>query len=207
MRSRIRKSADYRIFAPARSLSQLVTSFFGSWCQGIRLVLFVTWPRPNYRLYVRSNRFAFLLTPDGWFLLSNKISRFYLALNFSVISTLFKYPHQRLCVGFYYYCFTRSENFLVFSVNQWNCILRSLSEPTKFWKNTLVIYLDFVFVVNLLIHNLILYSVFKVHFKPFGLWWRIRGSNPWPPACKAGALPAELIPHMLVFCSLRACFF
>ena len=150
MRSRIRKSADYRIFAPARSLSQLVTSFFGSWCQGIRLVLFVTWPRPNYRLYVRSNRFAFLLSPDGWFLLSNKISRFYLALNFSVISTLFKYPHQRLCVGFYYYCFTRSENFLVFSVNQWNCILRSLSEPTKFWKNTLVIYLDFVFVVNLL---------------------------------------------------------
>ena len=101
--------------------------------------------------------------------------------------------------GIFYYCFTRSENFLVFSVNQWNCILRSLSEPTKFWKNTLVIYLDFVFVVNLLIHNLILYSVFKVHFKPFGLWWRIRGSNPWPPACKAGALPAELIPHMLVF--------
>ena len=24
--------------------------------------------------------------------------------------------------------------------------------------------------------------------------WRIGGSNPWPPACKAGALPAELIP-------------
>ena len=34
-------------------------------------------------------------------------------------------------------------------------------------------------------------------------WWRIRGSNPWPPACKAGALPAELIPHMLVFCPLH----
>ena len=28
-------------------------------------------------------------------------------------------------------------------------------------------------------------------------WWRIRGSNPWPPACKAGALPAELIPHKI----------
>ena len=26
-------------------------------------------------------------------------------------------------------------------------------------------------------------------------WWRIRDSNPWPPACKAGALPSELIPH------------
>ena len=26
-------------------------------------------------------------------------------------------------------------------------------------------------------------------------WWRWWGSNPWPPACKAGALPAELHPH------------
>ena len=26
--------------------------------------------------------------------------------------------------------------------------------------------------------------------------WRIAGLNRWPPACKAGALPAELIPHM-----------
>ena len=26
-------------------------------------------------------------------------------------------------------------------------------------------------------------------------WWRIRDSNPWPPACKAGALPTELYPH------------
>ena len=27
-------------------------------------------------------------------------------------------------------------------------------------------------------------------------WWRVPGSNRWPPACKAGALPAELTPHM-----------
>ena len=26
-------------------------------------------------------------------------------------------------------------------------------------------------------------------------WWRLPGSNRWPPACKAGALPAELNPH------------
>ncbi|VXB05325.1 hypothetical protein MASSI9I_60432 [Massilia sp. 9I] len=25
-------------------------------------------------------------------------------------------------------------------------------------------------------------------------WWRMTGSNRRPPACKAGALPAELIP-------------
>ena len=28
------------------------------------------------------------------------------------------------------------------------------------------------------------------------VWWRWGGSNSWPPACKAGALPAELNPHI-----------
>src|SRR5579884_24986 len=28
-------------------------------------------------------------------------------------------------------------------------------------------------------------------------WWSVRGSNPRPPACKAGALPAELTPRNL----------
>ena len=28
------------------------------------------------------------------------------------------------------------------------------------------------------------------------IWWRLAGSNRWPPACKAGALPAELNPHI-----------
>ena len=30
-------------------------------------------------------------------------------------------------------------------------------------------------------------------------WWRMTGSNRRPPACKAGALPAELIPLPLAF--------
>ena len=29
-------------------------------------------------------------------------------------------------------------------------------------------------------------------------WWRLAGSNRWPPACKAGALPAELNPHLVI---------
>ena len=33
--------------------------------------------------------------------------------------------------------------------------------------------------------------VVRVH-----LWWRWRESNPWPPACRAGALPAELHPRL-----------
>ena len=39
----IQKSADRGLFAAPRSLSQLVTSFFGSWCQGILLVLLFAW--------------------------------------------------------------------------------------------------------------------------------------------------------------------
>ena len=30
-------------------------------------------------------------------------------------------------------------------------------------------------------------------------WWRWWESNPWPPACRAGALPAELHPHIRGF--------
>ena len=37
-------------------------------------------------------------------------------------------------------------------------------------------------------------SLFRSALFPLG-WWRWTGSNRWPPACKAGALPAELHPH------------
>ena len=105
-------------------------------------------------------------------------------------------PTLALCVGFLYYCFTRSENFLVFSVNLRNCILTLhfswISEPTKFWKNTLVIYLDFVFVVNLLIHNLILYSVFKVHLASHLLWLVVenKGFEPLTPCVQGRCSPS-----------------
>ena len=39
----IRISTDQCSFAAPRSFSQLVTSFFGSWCQGIHLMLFFAW--------------------------------------------------------------------------------------------------------------------------------------------------------------------
>ena len=42
----IRKSTDRSLFAAPRSLSQLVTSFFGFRCQGIRPVLFFAWTFP-----------------------------------------------------------------------------------------------------------------------------------------------------------------
>ena len=49
----IRKSAGRWIFAPNRSLSQLVTSFVGSWCQGITLALLLAWPIEN-KIFSRS---------------------------------------------------------------------------------------------------------------------------------------------------------
>ena len=42
--SLIRKSPDLWLCAPTRSLSQLITSFIGSWCQGIHHAPFVAWP-------------------------------------------------------------------------------------------------------------------------------------------------------------------
>ena len=74
---------------------------------------------------------------------------------------------------------TLSESFffsLVFSVNLRNCIL-ILLRTHKTLKKHLVFYLDFVFVVNLLIHKI--YIQFSRYF-PFTLsgWWRIRDSNP-----------------------------
>ena len=32
----------------------------------------------------------------------------------------------------------------------------------------------------------------------FVSWWRWWDSNPWPPACRAGALPAELHPQIIL---------
>ena len=44
------------------------------------------------------------------------------------------------------------------------------------------------------------FSNFALHrLRCWRNWWRWRESNPWPPACRAGALPAELHPHFIGF--------
>ncbi len=35
-------------------------------------------------------------------------------------------------------------------------------------------------------------------YLPLRVWWRLAGSNRWPPACRAGALPAELNPQNFI---------
>ena len=39
----IRISTDHSLFATPRSFSQLITSFFGAWCQGIHHTLLLAW--------------------------------------------------------------------------------------------------------------------------------------------------------------------
>ena len=38
--------------------------------------------------------------------------------------------------------------------------------------------------------------------RPMPVWWSIGGSNPWPPDCEPGALPAELIPRAIKYLRL-----
>ena len=40
------------------------------------------------------------------------------------------------------------------------------------------------------------FAFFSFFIKKKRKWWRWGGSNSWPPACKAGALPAELHPRL-----------
>ena len=112
----IRKSPDQRLFAPPRSLSQLITSFIASESQGI--------PRT---------------------LLSNFLE------------------------------------FLVFSLSFFR---RDRSRRIIF---SIIVKLDSFHPVKELF-----YPMFWVR------GWRITDSNRGPPACKAGALPAELNPHFVV---------
>ena len=46
---------------------------------------------------------------------------------------------------------------------------------------------------NTLRHDIKSFNALASVFSDF--WWRMTGSNRRPPACKAGALPAELIPQ------------
>ena len=39
----------------------------------------------------------------------------------------------------------------------------------------------------------------QLSYEPLWRWW---DSNPWPPACRAGALPTELHPHLVFFVAL-----
>ncbi len=52
-----------------------------------------------------------------------------------------------------------------------------------------------VFLLFIFCRSSLLFSSSLLLFSISSCWWRMTGSNRRPPACKAGALPAELIPR------------
>ena len=87
----------------------------------------------------------------------------------------------------------------------WPCVLLG-SQKLVSYRDLLFEIVDFAFKILVFkyfrissLYLLSLYSVFNVHLSLtiVKLWWRWTESNRWPPACKAGALPAELHPHIL----------
>ena len=150
----IQKSADQRIFAPPRSLSQLITSFFGSQCQGIRPAPFLAWP---FSLLFFDSSFA------------NK--------SFRKIVDLSKIIYLLLSLRSHYSVFKVHRNLATVSLPYYIQIKMvgssGLEPPTSRLSGARSNHLS---------------------YEP--VWWRWGGSNSWPPACKAGALPAELHPRV-----------
>ena len=94
----IRKSAGKRLFAANRSLSQLVTSFVGSWCQGIHPVLFIAWTFSCSLLLELSfdNRLKFVKLHN-----ENSIVRFFIPpFGETVVSQLYR----KTCIFFHFIC-------------------------------------------------------------------------------------------------------
>ena len=90
---------------------------------------------------------------------------------------------------------------LIFEIVSLLSISHGFQNPQNFEK-TLLWFISISFSLLTCLYTIwyfIQFSRYILRATSCDSWWRIRGSNPWPPACKAGALPAELIPHMLVF--------
>ena len=167
----IQKSPDQCLFAAPRSLSQLITSFIGSQCQGIRPAPLFAWPFKRslgtFGILLILSCQRRLLLP---FLLKLQyfLKRTYYNLCFAVIIQFSRYV---LVMSFK----ARSPETLIFIT--WWAKMDSNHRPHDYQSCALASWA----------------------IGPYSLtssWWRLAGSNRWPPACKAGALPAELNPHI-----------
>ena len=223
----IRKSADRSSLTAPRSLSQLTTSFIGSQCQGIHSALFIALPfvpgsifafswiftrcsfftrleillscRSIYLLVVPHLHFAFFYSlfklPSALFF-KNRFQSTSFCLSTEIYSwcelfqflllLFFRKEHDTLRVFVAVFC--NSQRYSVFF-----CLLFFFREKkSKWWAQ-----MD----SNHRPHAYQACALTTWAMRPF--WWRWGGSNSWPPACKAGALPAELHPHLLVSSKLN----
>ena len=104
-------------------------------------------------------------------------------------------------------------HYIVFKVHFLSNSLRFGFEPSCVWillnwpyhfslKTTGIVYSLFCFIIITLCCNkdciiILSHNVNVGVYNRKHPWWRLRDSNSWPPACKAGALPTELNPHKI----------
>ena len=127
--SPIRKSTDLWIFAPPRSLSQLVTSFFGSWCQGIRRMLLLAWPRRSSpRCSICFHKPSPFSAPSPLSKKLDGVSFFGSPVLLFVVTLIAKRSLVLLEFSFYYV----SKSCKVF---RYLCVCNTFSYPFSIWKN------------------------------------------------------------------------
>ena len=207
----IRKSADRSLFAAPRSLSQLVTSFVGSWCQGIHLMLLFAWTSFWISSAVLFELLEFLWTLFGFLFAVKRFDPFYVFLSvrmrlfISTLEIVVVYPNflERpilisllKCVLFYLFVSTHFTSLFGF---QWSFPLLNFSiklvgssglePPTSRLSGARSNHLSYEPIKLFDVSRLS-----RLFFTAFRRWWRWWDSNPWPPACRAGALPTELHP-------------
>ena len=169
----IRKSADQSVLTTPRGLSQLTTSFFGSWCQGIHPALFLTLPI------------------------------------FKWVSVLFKncsFPTRKISLSRISLVALLVVSYLHFSILFSSCSVLFQEQVSAKVLLLLISILEMVGTSGLEPPTSRLSGVRSNHLSYAPVWWRWGGSNSWPPACKAGALPAELHPHEFVGTQVFLCF-
>ena len=191
----IRISAGLWIFAPNRSFSQLVTSFFGSWCQVILPTLFIAWPLTWFEL-LRIRDFLLMLLK-------------FFTLSYILIYFGKTFPHFLCLIIFIYYPWVCiyfikvNISSLLLSIIVLHCSVFKVQNFVEYF--SLIISKQWVYLEQIFVRNEFFRRCrVRVYAKPrknlfsgkkMSKWWRWGGSNSWPPACKAGALPAELHPH------------
>ena len=159
------------MLADPRSFSQLTTSFIGSQCQGIRPALFLAWPSLIVSFFRIMLDFSYVWRIN---------CSIFLPLQLSLFVRSFKYLFSSLHLLLLYSVFkVRKPNFLFGLVGT-----SGLEPPTSRLSGVRSNHLSYAPI-----------SLASAVPSSHTLWWRWGGSNSWPPACKAGALPAELHPH------------
>ena len=171
----IRKSSDQRVFAPPRRLSQRITSFIACACQGIHqlplrhLIVHIANTHPRQASNDIGNKKDQLLEICSMARLGKPIICAGLSVPCDVATSIITRPP------------TKGYGPFRVRLRTWNPNKSSLYDVIQNRHRTEVLC-KLVFLTNDAIQS-------TRH-----QWWSWTGSNRRPPACKAGALPAELQP-------------